>query len=288
MYLWLKNFLKKNKYLVALYRAYAGTQTLILDYKVDFKPRWEDNEGNAFLSKIIKKNADIYATNINSFDRLNDGIGAIDDDKFNLDLRWDNGFIPALDGICLMWAASNTKGTFVEVGSGNSTKFLKTTKLQSNSAFRLLSIDPCPRSEINSLCDQIIRQPLESCDLSIFENLKKGDTVFIDNSHRSFMNSDVTTTMLDVLPRLRQGVRIGFHDIFLPFDYFENWSERGYNEQYLLASYLLSNENYFRIELPCYWLFRNGYFDKFSNDRLAHLDTKIRQRAPSAFWVTKV
>ena len=134
-----------------------------------------------------------------------------------------------------MWAASKTLNTFVEVGSGNSTKFIKTAKLQWDLNFNLVSIDPHPRAEVNSLCDQIIRQPLENCDLGIFESLKAGDTVFIDNSHRSFMNSDVTTAMLDILPRLSSGVRIGFHDIFLPFDYLENWNSRGYNEQHLVS-----------------------------------------------------
>ena len=60
----------------------------------------------------------------------------------------------------------------------------------------------------------------------MFESLEAGDVVFVDNSHGSFMNSDVTVVMLDILPRLKQGVLVEFHDIFLPFDYFETWSNR--------------------------------------------------------------
>lgn len=43
--------------------------------------------------------------------------------------------------------------------------------------------------------------------------------VFVNNSHRPFMNSDVAVVMLYILPRLKPGVWVEFHDIFLPFDY---------------------------------------------------------------------
>ena len=122
----------------------------------------------------------------------------------------------------------------------------------------------------------------------IFTTLKQGDTVFIDNSHRSFMNSDVTTVMLDILPQLKPGVRIGIHDIFLPFDYFQSWSERGYNEQYLLACYLIANPKYFRIDLPSFWAFKRGLFEENLDIDLTFLDKKLLQRAPSSFWMTKL
>ena len=40
--------------------------------------------------------------------------------------------------------------------------------------------------------------------------------VFVDNSHRVFMNSDVTACVLDVLPELSSGVLVGIHYILLP------------------------------------------------------------------------
>lgn len=63
----------------------------------------------------------------------------------------------------------------------------------------------------------------------MFESLEAGDVVFVDNSHRSFINLDATVVMLDILPRLKPGVLVELHDIFLPFDYFETWSNRAYN-----------------------------------------------------------
>jgi hypothetical protein len=101
------------------------------------------------------------------------------------------------------------------------------------------------------------------------------------------MNSDVTVFMLDVLPRIPAGVLVGIHDIFLPYDYFDTWADRGYNEQYLLACYLLANPHYFELELANYWI---------SSERLHHeplqsvwslLGNDIRDRRSSAFWGIK-
>ena len=104
---------------------------------------------------------------------------------------------------------------------------------------RLVSIDPNPRVEVDAICDEVIRTPLESTDLSVFDRVQPGDFVFIDNSHRSFTNSDATVFFIDVLPRLPRGVTVHVHDIFVPLDYPAEWSAWHYSEQYLLACYLL-------------------------------------------------
>ena len=53
-----------------------------------------------------------------------------------------------------------------------------------------------------------IRKSFEDVDLSILSKLKQEVTVFVDNSHQSFMNTDVTTFVLDILPKLQRGVLV--------------------------------------------------------------------------------
>ena len=65
------------------------------------------------------------------------------------------------------------------------------------------------------------------------------------------MNSDVTMLFLDVIPRLKPGVLVQVHDVTLPYDYPAQWTDRHYSEQYLLAAYLLADENALDIVLPC-------------------------------------
>jgi methyltransferase family protein len=154
---------------------------------------------------------------------------------------WINGMQPALDGMLLYTLAQRLNPrTYLEVGSGNSTKFVRRAISDHGLRTRIVSIDPYPRAEVDTLCDEVIREPFEGVpDECYRELLAAGDMVFIDNSHRSFQNSDVTVFFTEVLPALPAGVFYGVHDIFLPDDYPAAWSDRFYNEQYLLAAYLL-------------------------------------------------
>ena len=64
--------------------------------------------------------------------------------------------------------------------------------------------------------------------------------------------SDVNMLLFQVLPRLRPGVIVHFHDIFFPFKYPDTWLNRddwmnlGRNELYLLQAFLSYN-NVFQI-----------------------------------------
>ena len=185
---------------------------------------------------------------------------------------WFNFWFPPLDGLSLsaMLKLSNPK-TFLEVGSGNSTKFARKTIEEHNLSTRILSIDPSPRVEIDSICDQVIRTPLEETEPSIFKALRAGDVLFVDNSHRSFMNSDVTVFFTEIIPDLAPGVIYGMHDIFLPDDYYQEWSNRHYNEQYLLAAYLLGGAGGDKVLFPASYVAHSPNY----RSRLLEIGQKI-------------
>jgi len=74
--------------------------------------------------------------------------------------------------------------------------------------------------------------------------LQQGDLLFIDSSHTVKPGGDVNYLILEVLPRLRKGVIVHFHDIYLPFDYqrdvlqtFFHWAETS-----LLRAFLIFND----------------------------------------------
>jgi methyltransferase family protein len=140
--------------------------------------------------------------------------------------------------------------TFLEIGSGNSTRFARRSIRDHGLQTRIVSVDPRPRREVDAVCDTVIRQPLETLDPArIIEDLQAGDILFVDGSHRCFTNSDVTVVFLEVLPRLQPGVLVHFHDILLPYDYPPAWSRRYYSEQYLLACSLLGSRR-LKVLLP--------------------------------------
>ena len=158
---------------------------------------------------------------------------------------WSNKYLPQGDAIALCGFLFKYKpAVYVEIGSGNSTKFARRVISHFNLPTKIISIDPQPRSEIDTLCDVVIRTPAQMVPKSVFQPLRKNSILFIDGSHRCLQNSDVTYIFMDILPNLYPGVVIHFHDIFWPEDYPAVWAERFYNEQYLLGVLLLFGSGY--------------------------------------------
>lgn len=176
----------------------------------------------------------------------------------SIDPYWINGWFPPIDGLSLSAILKqHNPATFLEIGSGNSTKFARKAISEHNLRTKIISVDPHPRAEIDKICDEVIRSNLENANMSIFENLTAGDVVFMDSSHRSFMNTDVTVFFLEILPQLKQGVVYGLHDILLPNDYPNEWGSRFYNEQYLLAAYLIGGADDDAIIFPARYVTEN-------------------------------
>jgi len=163
---------------------------------------------------------------------------------------------------------NNRPDVYLEIGSGNSTKFARYAIEHFNLGTRIISIDPEPRAEINALCDEIHRTALEDIDTGIFERLPQKTVLFIDSSHRAFQNSDTTVYFTEILPSLPRDTVFGVHDIFLPYDYPEHWigEKRYYNEQYLLACWLLAGGGIDTVLPNAY-----TYFSEISNKVLADL-----------------
>jgi hypothetical protein len=232
-----------------------GKHAAWLEYPVSCKPRWGHGlPPHARLTEILGRGRNRYAETLRGFLPFADSVASIPRDRdpaLPAEPNWVNGWLPDLDGLAIYcFLAQRERGWYVEVGSGNSTRFARRAVKWHGWNTRLVSIDPCPRAEIDDLCDEVIRSPLEVVDPTLFDRLGDGDVLFIDNSHYSFMGSDVTVFFFDILPRLRPGVLVGVHDIFLPDDYPLLWEGKYYNEQYLLGCWLLGGGGGAEIVLP--------------------------------------
>ena len=81
---------------------------------------------------------------------------------------------------------------------------------------KITSLDPRPRQDINRICDIVIRRSFESWDLALFDQLALETYLSLRVPHRAFPNSDVVVYFLEVMPRLKPGVIVHLHDIFVP------------------------------------------------------------------------
>ena len=221
--------------------------TITLDYapSASNEPRWGyGRPSHARLATLLSRHRPRYEQELRGIvpyiDELR-RIGVAIDPDAPEEPAWVNHFLPGLDGALLYGLLRERRpARYLEIGSGNSTKFIARARRDGGLATHLTSIDPAPRAEIDTLCDTVIRAPLESVELAEFSRLRRGDMVFFDGSHRVFMNSDTVVFFLEVLSLLPAGVLVGVHDIRLPDDYPQEFADRWYSEQYLLACWLLA------------------------------------------------
>lgn len=264
-----------------------------LDYPVEPKPRWGrawGMEGHPQLEAVIRADDALVKDSLAVIARYRNELRKISEDAGEAtEPNWVNGWVPGWDGAALYaFVADRKPKVYMEVGSGNSTKFVRRAINDHGLSTRIVSIDPFPRAEIDSICDEVVRHPLENVDLSIFDQLGEGDVCFIDNSHRSFQNSDVTVSFLQILPRLKPGVLIGFHDIFLPDDYPQDWANRYYSEQYLLATFLLGGHKGTRVFLPAFDASRRPELNEEVNDIWNVDGLRNVELHGGAFWLLTV
>jgi predicted O-methyltransferase YrrM len=172
---------------------------------------------------------------------------------------WKNHFFPGLDMVLLYTLLAQLQPKrYLEIGSGTSTKLAAKAKTEQQLSFSITCIDPLPRNEIKAVADEWLNVPLQQAPLSLFENLETNDVLFFDGSHLVHANSDVQWFFLEVLPRMKKGVVVQIHDIYLPYDYPQNMCDRFYAEQYMLATMLLSNPDRYEIIAPNFYISENA------------------------------
>ncbi len=245
---------------------------LPLDYPPsrDFQPRWGNTHPPiAVLSDWFSAHAPQYEVLLEEMARSLPNLASIPlhfSEQHLPEPAWFGVPIAPFDSLALYTMVRLLKPqTYIEIGSGISTCFAAKAVRDFNLPTRVVSIDPQPRAAIDAICDEVIRDGLETCDLDRFDLLQPGDIVFFDGSHRSFMNSDVTVFMIDVLPRLKPGVVVHIHDIPLPWDYPDMFVDWYWNEQYLVAVYLMAARDRLDPLFPTKFVCRDAHFA----DRLA-------------------
>ena len=124
----------------------------------------------------------------------------------------------------------------IEIGSGfSSAIMIDTNERYLNNAVHIDFIEPYPE-RLNSLITDSDRSLnrytyhakfIQDIELSLFAGLEENDFLFIDSSHISKVGSDLNHILFQLVPTLKKGVYIHFHDIFYPLEYPRDWIDQG-------------------------------------------------------------
>jgi len=236
-----KDWKRRAKIWLKVMKGRGPAAHLYRDYYSPAPRNWNNLPSGNVYEKLIAKNEAAYLSYVKTCAQYHDHFANIPVEQANTtDPFWSNPAFSPLDSLVLYsLIAHNNPSVYMEVGSGNSTKYARRAIKDHGLQTKIIAVEPFPRPELEEICDELCRAPAEALPVEKFAELNSGDVLFIDNSHRSFQNSDVTFFFTEILPNLKPGVIYGIHDIFLPNDYPGEWAMRFYNEQYLLMMYLL-------------------------------------------------
>ncbi len=176
---------------------------------------------------------------------------------------WNNSWFTGADARCLYSVIAHARPKrIVEIGSGNSTRFIRRALTDFEIKSHLTCIDPRPRTSIRNIADTIKECSLLDVSDEIFQELRPGDVLFLDGSHLVFNGTDCTRFFLEILPALPPGILVHVHDILLPYEYDTAFSKLYFAEQYLLAALLISSQQWVSL-WGTYYFRRMGMHPEF-------------------------
>ena len=205
----------------------------------------------------------------------------------------NNGGFESVDGevlYCMIWHFKPKR--IIEIGSGNSTyvsaQAILKNKEENGGGCELIAIDPYPNKVLEKGFpgfSKLIKKEVQKVNLSLFNQLKENDILFIDSSHVLKIGGDVQYEYLEILPQINKGVVVHIHDIFLPAEYPKKWVLKNYRfltEQYLLQAFLTFN-NTFEI------LWAGSYMHLKHSNLLEKAFNSYNPKIvwPGSFWMRK-
>lgn len=159
------------------------------------------------------------------------------------------GPIEAIVLYCFIRAVRPKK--VVQVGAGVSTAIMLLALGDEHASSHIVAIDPFPTPLLEKAHAEgkieLRKEGAQETPPEVFTGLGPGDLLFIDSTHTVKPGSEVNYLMLEVLPRLKKGVYVHFHDIYFPYDYQRNLLSDGlffHNESTLLHAFLIGNQDY--------------------------------------------
>lgn len=207
----------------------------------------------------------------------------------------DNTFYVYSDAIFLYSIMRHFKPKqIIEAGSGfSSALMLDTNDLFFDKQIEMTFIEPYPE-RLNSLLNKedskkqtILQKRIQDVKIAEFKKLESGDILFIDSTHVSKAGSDLNYVLFEILPALKSGVLIHFHDVFFPFEYPEewllHWDGFGWNEIYFLRAFLMNNSEFKIINF-------NTFLHKKQKKWLADnmpLCLAVKDSMPGSIWLQK-
>ena len=181
--------------------------------------RWNKPSAMAGVSFDI----DLYKRRLSQLlDKYSGELGALPPYTEIASMGFGPGY-PEFDAFLLYMTLRETKPRrYLEVGSGMSTLYCSLAAAKNSGEGHPLGIrciEPFPYKQLRTIQGiDIVQKEVQDVAIDLFQQLEENDVLFIDSSHILRIDGDVPFLFLEVLPRIRKGVRIHIHDVPFPYN----------------------------------------------------------------------
>jgi Methyltransferase domain len=166
----------------------------------------------------------------------------------------DGGYGEIEAEVLFGFVATNKPRRITQVGCGVSTAICLAAAAQANYTPEIVCLEPYPSTYLKEAAQKgairLVAQFAQTVDYDVIADLEDGDLLFIDSTHAVKPGSEVNYLIHEVLPRLKPGVWVHFHDIYFPYDYTRDTLDGDMlfpQESTLLYAFLTGNDR-FKVE----------------------------------------
>jgi len=149
--------------------------------------------------------------------------------------------------------AARKPAQIVQIGCGVSTAICQMAAEAAGHTPEIICVEPYPTPFLEREAEQgrvkLIREKAQALDPRVIEDLSQDLLFFVDSSHTLGPAGEVSRIILEMLPRLKPGALVHFHDILFPYDYDRHLLDSALffqHESVLLHAFLAYNPR-FRI-----------------------------------------
>jgi predicted O-methyltransferase YrrM len=166
----------------------------------------------------------------------------------------DGGYGEIEAEVLFGFVASRKPRRVMQIGCGVSTAVMLMAAAKADYKPEIVCIEPYPSAYLREAESKgllrLVVEPAQVVDFDAIADLGEDDLLFVDSTHAVKPGSEVNYLIHEVLPRLRQGAWVHFHDIYFPYDYARDTLSGDLffpQESSLLYAFLSGNARY-RVE----------------------------------------
>jgi hypothetical protein len=162
-----------------------------------------------------------------------------------------DGFGPVEADFLFAFVTTKKPKQIFQIGCGVSTAVCLLAAEYARYTPEVICVEPYPTDYLIHECAEgrinLIRQKVESLELTIVEELNNNVLFFVDSTHTLGPAGEVSRIILEMLPRLKTGTWVHFHDIYFPYDYDRHILDSSIffsHESVLLHAFLVYNSRF--------------------------------------------